>query len=75
MHVLEAAPAAQLCHRASCIKQQRVVKKVNNIINYTFPVLGLSVHLVHLIDHVCPSLLIFPLSPPPDDHTMCRAYL
>ena len=41
-----------------------------SINHYTFPVRGLGVHLDHLLDNVCPLLLVFALSPPIAEHTM-----
>ncbi len=40
---------------------------------YTFAVQGLGVHLNHLLDVVCPFLLVLTSYPPIHEHTICTA--
>ena len=51
-------------------------QSINQSINhYTFPVRRLGVHLDHLLDNVCPFLLVLAQSPPTDLHLPFCTYL
>ena len=68
-------PAKKPVRKDNTRQQKKPSNNNNNNNNYTFPVRRLGVHLGHLLDNVCPFLLVLAQSPPIDEHTLCAMQL